>query len=134
MGVYVHIPFCEHVCPYCDFACHISAFNRELPWGQVKRAFVIGAVAVGFVFVAVLLLDISERGFEFSDLLFEEMSAFGTVGLSTGITPDVSVWGRIILIVSMFIGKLGPITLGLTMAQQRETDLFKFPQESVMMG
>ena len=112
----------------------ISAFGREIPWGQVERSMVIGAAGIGFVFAATLLLDITDAGIDFSKLLFEEMSAFGTVGLSTGITGDLSVLGRLILIVSMFIGKLGPITLGLTMAQHRESDNFRYAQEPVMLG
>jgi trk system potassium uptake protein TrkH len=75
-----------------------------------------------------------EGGFDFLDLFFESVSAFGTVGLSTGITPDLSSWGRVILIFAMFIGRIGPLTLGLAMAQSTESDMYRYAQERVTIG
>jgi trk system potassium uptake protein TrkH len=98
------------------------------------RVQVIGAVSIAFVFMTALMLTFSEGGGDFIALLFESVSAFGTVGLSTGVTPDLSYWGHLILIVAMFVGRLGPLTVGLAMARRRERDLYRFAQEQVTIG
>ncbi len=113
---------------------HASAFGREIPIGQVKRAMAIGAVATVSVFFLSLLLTVSEGGFEFIDLLFESVSAFGTVGLSTGVTPDLSSSGHLILIATMLIGRLGPLSVAVAMAQSNDPDLYRYPEERVTIG
>ena len=111
-----------------------SAFGREIPQAQVHRAVSITTVALATVFLAALILTLSEGGFPFIDLLFESVSAFGTVGLSTGLTPDLSRWGHIILIASMFMGRIGPISLGLFMVQRSNVDVYRYLQERVTIG
>ena len=113
---------------------HASAFGREIPQPQVQRAMVIGALSTAFVFLVAIVLTAAESGFEFIDLFFETLSAFGTVGLSTGITPDLSGVGQVIVIISMFIGRLGPLTIGLAMAQRHEGDVYRYAQERVTIG
>ena len=113
---------------------HATAFGREIPQAQVQRAMTIGAVATVGVFLVALVLTFAERDFPFIDLLFESVSAFGTVGLSTGLTPDLSRWGHLILIITMFIGRIGPLTLGLAMVQRAEADLYRFAEERVTIG
>ena len=113
-----------------------AAFGRELPQPQVQRAMVIVAVSIAFVFVFVvaLMLTLAEDTFDFIDLFFESVSAFGTVGLSTGLTPELSALGHLVLILAMFVGRLGPLTLGLAMAQRIERDAYRFAQERVTIG
>jgi trk system potassium uptake protein TrkH len=117
---------------------HASAFGREIPRAQVQRAMSIGAVAIAFVFLVGLMLTFAESTaggqFAFIDLLFEIVSAAGTVGLSTGLTAELSKWGHIILIGSMFLGRVGPLTLALYMAQSGERDLYRYAQERVTIG
>ena len=95
---------------------------------------VIGTVAIAFVFLVATALTFSEDGFDFIALFFESVSSFGTVGLTTGLTPDLSSWGQVILVISMFVGRIGPLTLGLAMAQRTETDPYRFPEERVTIG
>ena len=113
---------------------HASAFGREIPEAQVRRAMAIGAVATLFVFLVTLLLTFSETGFDFLGLFFESMSAFGTVGLSTGVTPLLSSWGHLILIFAMFVGRIGPLTLALALAGRQERDMYRYAQERVTIG
>ena len=113
---------------------NVTAFGRELPASLVQRAMVLGAVSMTFMFLVVFLLTISESKASFETILFEAASAFGTVGLSLGLTPNLSVFGEWIIIVTMFIGKLGPLTIGLTMLQRTEHDLYRYPQERVTIG
>ena len=111
-----------------------SAFGREIPRAQVQRAMVIGAVAIAFVFLMTALLVSAESGFDFMDLFFESVSAFGTVGLSSGVTPHLSSWGHLILIIAMFVGRLGPLTVALALAQRAQSDLYRYAQERVTIG
>lgn len=113
---------------------NVSAFGRELPASLVQRAMVLGTVSIAFMFLVVMLLTISESTAQFDEILFEAASAFGTVGLSIGLTPNLSIMGELIIIVTMFIGKLGPLTIGLTMAQRTERDLYRYPHERVTIG
>lgn len=113
---------------------HATAFGREIPVVVVQRAMVIGAVAIAVVFFFAFLLTAVETGFDFIDLLFETVSAFGTVGLSTGLTGDLSRWGQLIIAIVMFVGRVGPLGLGLAMSQYSEGDNYRYAQERVTIG
>jgi trk system potassium uptake protein TrkH len=113
---------------------HASIFSREIPDVQVRRALSVGGIATAFVFIIVVLLTISNDGIDFLELFFESVSAFGTVGLSSGITPQLSDWGHLILVVAMFVGRIGPFTVGLAMAQRTEGDPYRFAKERVTIG
>jgi trk system potassium uptake protein TrkH len=115
---------------------HARAFHREIPHVQVQRATAIVGVALLCVFAVVLALTFTERGsgLAFIDLLFESVSAFGTVGLSTGLTADLSRWGHGILIIAMFVGRVGTLTLGLMMIQRGENDLYRYARERITIG
>jgi len=67
-------------------------------------------------------------------MLFEATSAFGTVGLSTGVTQSLSILGKFIIIVTMFIGRIGPLTMALAVALQQEKIAFSYPEEKIMIG
>lgn len=113
-----------------------SVFGRQIPESQVHRAMTIAAAAVMVVFLTAIMLTFSEasKEFPFIDLLFESVSAFGTVGLSTGLTGDLSRWGQVILVVSMFVGRVAPVTLALAMARSGQRDLYRFAPERVTIG
>jgi len=74
------------------------------------------------------------EGRGFIDLLFEEVSAFATVGLSTGITSALSVWGKIILIISMFIGRVGTLTVAFAVSKTILSTNYKYPNEHMLVG
>ena len=111
-----------------------SAFGREIPQAQVRRAMAVGGLAIAFAFALVLMLTSVEEGFDFLDLFFEAISAFGTVGLSTGLTGDLSFQGQLILILGMFVGRIGPLTLALGMARRAEGDMYRYARERVTIG
>lgn len=113
----------------------VALFGRVIPHSFVRRAGLILAVAVLWNGVGVLLLSLTESGPEarLEQLLFEQISAFGTVGLSTGLTPALSGLGKLWIIATMFVGRLGPLTVAFAvMPQPRRT--FEYPREGVMIG
>lgn len=87
-----------------------GAFQRKFPRETVYKAFLIFSLSVLVVLLSVYALSIAEPGTEFMKLLFECVSAFGTVGLSTGITPNLTDFGKYVLIFTMYIGRIGPLT------------------------
>ncbi|HXY74324.1 MAG TPA: TrkH family potassium uptake protein [Dehalococcoidales bacterium] len=110
-----------------------DAFGRQFVPTQVIKAIALVLISLGFIFVIVFILSITEKT-DFIKIMFETFSAFGTVGLTTGITPTLSVLGRILIIITMFVGRLGPITLTLALIQQRPQANYRYPQESVRIG
>ncbi len=115
----------------------MSVFRKRLSNIAVSRAVVVLMFSFSVVFFSTLLLTITEAGdlrLGFMDLLFEEVSAFATVGLSCGITSELSSWGRIIIIASMFIGRLGPLTLAFAISAPGSEEKIEYPRENIMIG
>ena len=75
-------------------------------------------------------------GAEFRDTIFEVVTAIGTVGLSRGLTPDLTFWGKLIIIVTMYIGRIGPITMVLAFGVRRQTkgDNRELPEKRILVG
>ena len=111
-----------------------TAFGREIPEEQVRRALVLGAISITVVFIVAVSLNITDGALAFLDLFFESVSAFGTVGLSTGVTSTLTHWGQLVLVIAMFVGRVGPFTMGIAMAQQGEGDRYRFAHERVTIG
>jgi trk system potassium uptake protein TrkH len=72
--------------------------------------------------------------FQFIDVLFETVSAFGTVGLSTGITGSLSKISRVLITITMFAGRVGPLTLALAFGERMQKGVYHYPTEKVMVG
>ena len=88
-----------------------KGFKYAIPKDAFRKAAVITVLAITVVFISTYLLVILDSNITTLDALFEMTSAFGTVGLSTGITPTLSVGSKIVSIMVMFIGRLGPLTV-----------------------
>jgi trk system potassium uptake protein TrkH len=112
---------------------HARAFGREFTNQQIHRALTLVMLALTLIFIVVLVLTVTEK-FGFLNLLFETVSAFGTVGLSTGITPGLSVAGKLIITAVMFIGRLGPLILVLSLTQRQQPSAYRYPQDEVRIG
>ncbi|BCJ93128.1 TrkH family potassium uptake protein [Anaerocolumna cellulosilytica] len=112
---------------------HCSAFKRKIPNDVVMKAFVITLLAGVVVCVDTLLLSSIEPDYTFMQILFEVVSAFGTVGLSTGITPELSEASKIILILTMFIGRLGPLTIA-TIWSFKPMSSVSYSEETITIG
>jgi trk system potassium uptake protein TrkH len=110
-----------------------TAFGRRIKHAIVYRALAVLMLSIGFVFLVGLGLTLTTNA-TFVETLFEAVSAFGTVGASTGITPDLSDPARLITTVAMFIGRLGPLTLVLALAARAHPVSYRPAVESVRIG
>ncbi len=110
--------------------------KRRIPQSIVMRALAVMIISVSVVVVSTFMLSLSEQGLNsnFMNILFEVTSAFGTVGLSMGLTPDLSTFGKLVIILTMFIGRLGPLTLAFALSQRNNQDKFRYPEEKVLIG
>lgn len=116
--------------------------NRALDRDSVNKALTLSIFAVGLIVFCTLLLSITEGGDtphslrrgDLLEILFEVVSAFGTVGLSTGITEQLTDVGKIILILLMFTGRLGPILFLSVLQSWHAPRHYSWPEESVMIG
>jgi trk system potassium uptake protein len=111
----------------------VVAFQREIPPAVAMRALTVTLLGLAVVANVALALTIA-AAFRFVDLLFEATSAFGTVGLSTGITPGLPLMGKLILILAMFVGRLGPLTLAFALTRREREGLVRYPEDSVRIG
>lgn len=112
---------------------HAGVFGREFTTQQVYRALAVIMISLSLISIVVFLLTVTEE-LRFLNLLFETVSAFGTVGLSTGITPDLSMAGRLIITATMFAGRLGPLTLILALVQRQQPTIYRYPEEVIRIG
>ncbi len=109
------------------------AFGKEFRTSDIYQALTLIILSVGLIAVVVLLMTFTEN-FDFIRIVFEIVSAFGTVGLSTGITPELSTAGRLIITVTMFLGRVGPLTTAFSIAQSRHVRAYRYSSESVRIG
>ena len=109
------------------------AFGRRIQHAVVYRALAVALLALAWVFVVGLGLTLTSEA-TFVQTLFEAVSAFGTVGATTGITPQLEDPARIISIVAMFVGRLGPLTLVVALAARQRPIPFRPAVESVRIG
>lgn len=112
---------------------NFSAFQRDIPQELARRALVIGALATFTVGAFLIVLTMVED-LPLADLQLEIFSAIGTVGVSAGITPQLSDGGRIIIAVAMFVGRFGPLTLALLMAGREAPAGYRYAAERIRIG
>ncbi|MFT6716859.1 MAG: trk system potassium uptake protein TrkH, partial [Saprospiraceae bacterium] len=115
-------------------------FNRNISKDLLLKAYVVVLFAVGNIFLWTFLLSLTEsKALEAGDMtliqmVFEEISAFSTVGLSLGVTKEFSAAGKMILVVSMFIGRLGTLMLLMALSKQVSSTRYKYPDAHMMIG
>lgn len=108
--------------------------RRTISEELLHRAFSILIFYSLFILLAIFLLSITDAKFGILKIAFETVSAFGTVGLSTGITPYFSISGKFILILCMFIGRIGTLTLVFALSSRVQTTSYKYPNTHLMIG
>lgn len=108
-------------------------FYRRIPSATVYKAFAIFFTAASLIVSMTMILSISED-FSFIQILFEVVSAFSTTGLSTGITAGLSDYGKLCLVLTMFVGRIGPVTFALALAMKSERRVIQYPEGKISIG
>ncbi|MEV0612532.1 potassium transporter TrkG [Nonomuraea sp. NPDC050404] len=111
----------------------VNIGHRSLPETAQRQAVTITALGVVIVGVATYLM-LAMTPYSLDQVLFEVIAAFGTAGLSTGITANLGVAGHLLLVALMFIGRIGPLTLGSALALNRRARHYELPEERVIVG
>ncbi|MGD9345114.1 MAG: TrkH family potassium uptake protein [Candidatus Aminicenantes bacterium] len=112
----------------------VSLFYRTLPFDLVIKAFAVVTLSIGVIFLAAFILFIVQQDGSMKGIFFEVVSAFGTVGLSLGITQGLTGLGKSVLLLTMYIGRIGPLTLLYAFSRRRAYGKYEYVEESVMIG
>ncbi|OJJ18194.1 hypothetical protein BKI52_25560 [marine bacterium AO1-C] len=108
--------------------------KRQIAADVISRAFSIVAFAIMYNFVCMFILAITQPNAPLMQLFFEQISAFATVGLSTGITSNLTEASKVVIIVSMYIGRVGTLTLALALSKKVISTSYNYPTSHVMVG
>ena len=111
----------------------LTIFGRRVSTQTAMKADTVVLLSSGIVIAALLLLSITES-VELLSLVFETMSAFGTVGLSMGATGELSTVGQLVIIALMYLGRVGPMTFALALAQEPQGGDIRHPEEEVLIS
>ena len=112
----------------------VNIFSRTIPRDTVIKAYTVISLSLSLVFFSSFILLLEHPEMTMEQVLFEVFSAFGTVGLSLGITPKLSVISKAILILTMYVGRIGPLTLLYSFSRYRAKGRFNYVEENVMIG
>lgn len=121
----------------------IQVLGRKMPRDLLDKAVTIAAIAMALILTVAGILLVTERAavdnssipIDFLDVLVEVVSAFGTVGLTAGLTPNLTIAGRLLITLTMFIGRVGPLTMAMALAQRKTARAqIHYPEERVMIG
>ena len=111
----------------------MNVFRRRLPANLIRQALTVALLAIGLVVGATLVL-MSVEDLELTPALFEITSAFGTVGLSTGITGTIGASGHLLLVLVMLAGRVGPVTFVTALALRERVPAYRYPEERPIIG
>lgn len=112
----------------------VELFERRIDKSIIYKAFALVFVASALVIFVTMMLAIHEPDKPFLALLFDVVSGFGTVGLTTGITPTLTTPSKLWLILTMFAGRVGPVTLALALALRQRRAMLQYPEGKVIIG
>ncbi len=115
----------------------VEAFGRRIPEENVKRAIAVIGIALLFLIIIITSLSITEKGASFFEVVFETLSAYGTVGLSVGLSSKLTTAGKIIMSVAMFLGRVGALTLLFAATSKLKSNqnlMISYPAERISIG
>lgn len=112
----------------------VNFFRRTLRAESITKAFTVVTLAVGIIFLSSFIILIAHPWAAMKDVLFEVFSAFSTVGLSLGLTSKLSTLGKAVIVITMYIGRIGPLTLLYAFSRQKAFGRYEYVEETVMIG
>lgn len=110
----------------------ISLFKRRVPQHLLSKALAIIVIYLIILMSAVLLLLVFDHG-SFMDSCYECVSALATVGLTKGLTPNLTIAGKIIIIITMYIGRVGPISMAISFSQKNKKKMIMYPEQDLIL-
>ncbi|WP_082707926.1 TrkH family potassium uptake protein [Paenibacillus sp. DMB5] len=111
----------------------IVMFRHRISKDNVYRAITMTLLSLMLVLIATMLLSVTESA-DFLTVLFEAVSAFGTSGITMGLTPELTTPGKILVIILMFVGRTGPLTLAYAIKPKKNKELFRYPEGNITIG
>ncbi|MCR1974504.1 TrkH family potassium uptake protein [Clostridium sporogenes] len=108
--------------------------KRRISKEIVYRALAITIISLTLVITVTMILSITEVKFPFEYYLYEATSAFGTVGITLGLTTKLSAIGKIVILLTMYAGRVGPLTLAIAFARKLKNSSIKYPEEKILVG
>lgn len=111
----------------------VTVFKREIDPKTIRKALAIIMVYIGLIFTVIFILSLSEN-FSIIDISYEVSSAFATVGASRGITANLSNLGKILLTISMYLGRIGPMTMAYSLGFKSKTKYIRYPEANISIG
>ena len=112
----------------------IKIFKREIDEEDIIKSFIVFTIGTILCSAAAIILVFIESDFSLMEIIFEVSSAFGTVGLSLNITPELSTGGKVVIMILMFIGKIGMFTFLFFMGGKPEKHSYHYPKERIIIG
>ena len=111
----------------------VNLMKRRIPQSLIYKALSITIISLILIFTSVFILSITEQA-PLNYILFEVFSAFGTVGMSLGLTPELTILGKVVISMLMFIGRLGPLTIAFALAKGKKNSRVRYPEEKILIG
>ncbi len=111
----------------------VVAYRKRIAEEVINRSLAIATVGMGLIIIVSFILTVTERA-TFLDVLFETTSAFATVGLTRGITPDLTDFGKIIITLTMYAGRVGPLTMAFAFAKRSKKSNFRYSEGNILVG
>lgn len=111
-----------------------EVFGRRFTKEIVYKAFTIVFIGLSLVIIVTMILSYTEVGVSFIDLFYESVSALGTVGLTLGLTPKLSLIGKILIMFMMYLGRVGPLTVMLALTRKKKKLGYKYPEGKILIG
>lgn len=112
----------------------IEAFRRTIPINSIYKSLNVAFISLSIICLSIFFLSLIEKDKELIKIIFEVFSAFGTVGLSLGITSQLSSLGKLIIIFTMLIGRIGPLTVAIIFAKKKLSGSYKYPEDHIIIG
>ena len=111
-----------------------QVFGRRFSKELVYKSLALLIIGMSIVILVTMILTITEPGESFINLLYEATSAFGTVGLTTGVTQRLSSVGKVVIILTMYCGRVGPMTVVLALLKNKKKQTHKYPEGRILIG
>lgn len=110
-----------------------EVFGKRIARDTVQKAFLVFMLGIGIVLGVTLILTMTQKA-PLESLLFEAISAFGTVGLTLGVTPHLTAIGKIVIMLTMYLGRVGPMTVVLALTRKKKKRDYRYPEDKILIG